>query len=72
MNDNIKVHPIGPIYDRLHFNKVINKQILLLSLFRHVMTFNHTDTDKSHKKYKLWINFRDIVSVRFHMHDIDD
>lgn len=58
------------IYDRLHFNKVMNKQIVLLSLFRHVMTFNHTD--KSHKKYKLCINFRDIVSVRFHLHDIDD
>lgn len=70
MNNNIRVHPIGPIYDRLHFNKVINKQIVLLSLFRHVMTFNLTD--KSHKKYKLSINFRDIVSVRFDMHDIDD
>lgn len=60
MNNNIKEHQIGPIYDRLHFNKVISKQIVLLSLVLHVMTFNHSD--KSHKKYKLCINCQCEVS----------
>lgn len=28
----IGVHPIGPINDRLHFNKVINKQINCIAI----------------------------------------